>query len=254
MGKPSYTLPDVLTSRPVVLMTEEGKGIVEEEDEWEADSLLEMVSHDLINQQQAALGFLEMLETSDNLSDGERALVGRTIEVLEHNARLLLQARTAMVQMDQGEYRPTRVPLDRALDTAARSVRGVFAKDRLSITIVGIEGGPTVLADTMLTEMLTQLLMLLSDQAPMDRKCSMQVRLEPRGPVTALRFESAGFALNPMVTDAIAGDREPPGRNSEAGAISLVKQLLNRYGGTGRMEDAPQGEVGAHLVIEIPNG
>jgi hypothetical protein len=225
-----------------------------DDDEWEADRLLEMVSHDLINQQQAALGFLELLVTSDGLSEGERALVGRTMEVLERTARLLLQVRTAMVSRDQGAFRPVRVPVDMAMDTAARSVQGAFSRHRVSIDLAGMEGSPHVMADGMLTEMLTQLMMLLSEGAPSDRECAMLVEVVPRGPFTALRFSSEGFALNPMVVEALTGDRQPLGRHSEVAAVRLVRHLLDQYRGKAKMEDAPPGEVGAHLVIELPNG
>jgi hypothetical protein len=225
-----------------------------DDDEWETDRLMEMVSHDLLNQQQAALGFLELLVTSEGLSEGERALVGRTMEVLENTARLLLQVRTAMVKRDMGDFHPVRVPLDKALEAASRSVQGAFARGRLEIAITGIDGNPHVMADGMLPEMMTQLVMLLSDQAPPDRECSMLVEVVPRGPTTALRFSSEGFALNPMVVDALTGDREPLGRNAEVAAVTLVRHLLRQYLGAAKMEDAPPGEVGAHLVIEIPNG
>ena len=238
----------------MVFLTDEGQCTTTDDGEWEADRLLEMVSHDLLNQQQAALGLMELLESSEGLSDSEQALVGRTIEVLENTARLLLQARTAMVQRDRGEYKPFLIPLDRSLTSAARSVQGAFAKGRLRIVVEGIEGNPHVMADAMFTEMLAQLLVLLTDRAPGDRECIMYVRVEPRGERTAFRMVSEGFALNPMVIDALTGGREPLGRNSEVIAIALVRHLLGQYGGTVKMEDAPPGDVGAHLVIEIPSG
>ncbi|UCC94013.1 MAG: hypothetical protein JSW25_04960 [Thermoplasmata archaeon] len=235
-------------------MADEGNGTSEDIDEWEADRLMDLVSHDLINQQQAALGFLELLEDSEGLSDGERALVARTVEVLEHTARLLLQVRTTMVHRERGEYRPSLVPLDRALISAARSVQGAYARDRLTIDTVGIEGGPRVMADAVLGEMLTQLLLLLSETAPADRDCTMRVAVEPRGERTAIRVSSEGFALNPMVSEALVGGREPLGRSSEVTAITLVQHLLRQYGGSASMEDAPAGEVGAYMVIELPSG
>lgn len=235
-------------------MADEGRGPSQEEDEWEADRLIDLVSHDLINQQQAALGFLELLGASEGLSEGERTLVARTVEVLEHTARLLLQVRTSVVQRDRGEFRPTLVPLDRALTAAARSVRGAYARDRLSIDLAGIDGSPHVMADAILGEMLTQLLLLLSDRAPIDRECSMRVSVISQGQRTAIRISSEGFALNPMVTDALVGGRAPLGSSSEVATVTLVRHILRQYGGTARMEDAPAGEVGAHLVIELPGG
>jgi hypothetical protein len=235
-------------------LVDEGRGPSHEDDEWEADRLIDLVSHDIINQQQAALGFLELLGASEGLSEGERTLVARTVEVLEHTARLLLQVRTSVVQRDRGEFRPALVPLDRALTAAARSVRGAYARDRLSIDLAGIEGSPHVMADAILGEMLTQLLLLLSDRAPIDRECSMRVSVISRGPHTAIRISSEGFALNPMVSDALVGGRAPLGGGSEVATVTLVRHILRQYGGTARMEDAPAGEVGAHLVIELPSG
>ncbi|NIS11965.1 MAG: hypothetical protein GWN97_08595, partial [Thermoplasmata archaeon] len=128
----------------MVHLTEEGQRTETGDDEWEADSLLELVSHDMINQQQAALGFLELLESSDGLTEGERALVERTMEVLERTGRLVLQVRTAMVDRERGEYRPVRVPLGKPLESASRSVKGAFARNRLSIDIRGADADVSV--------------------------------------------------------------------------------------------------------------
>ena len=238
----------------MVHLTEETDRAGTGEDEWEADRLLELVSHDLVNQQQAALGFLELLLTSEDLSEGEQALVGRTMEVLERTGQLVLQVRTAMVERERGAYSPVRVPLDRPLATASGAVRGAFARDRLSIRVEGLEGGPSVMADGMLGELLTQLMLLLAERVPRDRECRLRVVVDPRGPVTALRFSSEGFPLDPMVIEALVGDRRPLGSSSQVGVVMLVLHLLRQYGARAGMEDAPAGEVGAHLVIELPSG
>ncbi len=238
----------------MVHLTEEGQRTETGDDEWEADRLLEVVSHDMINQQQAALGFLELLESSDGLTEGEKALVGRTMEVLERTGRLVLQVRTAMVDRERGQYRPVRVPLGKPLESASRSVKGAFAKNRLSIDIKGADPDVSVTADAMLVELLTQLLLLLTDRATIEKECSLRVDVVPRGDFVAMRFSSKGFPLNPMVIDALTGDRRPLGRSSQVGAAILVRHLLHRYGSRVSMEDAPAGEVGAHLVIELPSG
>ncbi len=238
----------------MVLLKEEGKHTTSEDDEWETDLLLELVSHDLINKQQAALGYLELLMASEGLSKGDRAVLTRTVEILEQTARLMLQARTAMVQRERGEYRPVMVPLDRSLTAAVRSVQGAFTQGRLRIETSGLEGGPQVLADAMLPEMLTQLIMLLSDRAPPDRDCTLRIRAEDRGERTALSISSEGFPLNPMVIDALTGGRPPLGRSSEVATVTMVRQLLRQYGATAKMEESPPGDVGSHLVIELPNG
>lgn len=238
----------------VVVLTEERELVDTDDDEWEADRLLDLVSHDLINQQQAALGFLELLGSSEGLSESEQALVVRTMEVLERTGRLALQVRSAMVDRERGEYRPIRIPVGKPLATAARSVQGAFARDRLTIDVEGTDEDITVLADVMLGEMLTQLMLLLSERAPVDRGCKMLVDVEPRGTLTRLRFSSEGFPLNPMVIEALVGDRRPLGRTSEVGTVLLVRHLLRQYGGRARTVEAPAGEVGAHLVIEIPSG
>jgi hypothetical protein len=207
-----------------------------------------------MNQQQAAMGFLELLGSSDDLSSDEMALVDRAIEALERTGRLVLQVRTAMVDRDLGQLMPARIPVTRPLLSASRAVEGAFARDRLTIETEGVDDQATVMADVLLVEMLTQLMLLLSDRAPAGGECSMRVSVEPRGNVTALRFSSSGFPLNPMVIDALVTDRRPLGVESEVGTAKLVRHLLQRYRGTARTEDAPAGEVGAHLVIELPSG
>jgi hypothetical protein len=221
---------------------------------WEPDDLLELISHDLINQQQAALGFMELLEGAPGLSDGERVLVDRTVEALEQTARLILQVKASLVQREWGDYRPTRVSLDRALTASCRTVQGVFASDRLSVQARGLGSGLEVLADGMLTEMLTQIMLLLVEPAPPGRPCRLTVDVRPSRESITMMFQSEGFALPPMVTDALTGGRGPQGRTRDAATVALVRQMLVRYGGRARMEKAPPGGVGAHLVIEMPSG
>jgi hypothetical protein len=235
-------------------VVDEGREEGRADDAWVPDDLLELVSHDLINQQQAALGFLELLEGAPGLSEGERALVSRTVEAMEHTARLILQVKASLVRREWGEFLPARVPLDRALTMSCRTVQGVFAGDRLKVTTSGLVHGHEVLADGMLTEMLTQLMLLLVEGAPPGRDCTLTVEVRPSGEVTEIRFQSQGFALNPLMTDALTGDRGPQGRTGDAATAALVRHLLLRYGGRARMEQAPPGGVGAHLVIEIPSG
>ena len=234
--------------------SEESEEAEEAKEAWEPDDLMELVSHDLINQQQAAMGFLELLEDSKGLSGGERMLVTRTVEALEHSARLILQVRASLVQREWGEYRPARISIDRAIAPACRTVQGAFARDRLNIELSGLGGSTDVMADGMLSDMLTQLMVMLAEPAPPDRPCKLIVKIEPNGEFTTVRFKSEGFALNPMITDSLIGGRDPHGRTRDVATIALVRRMLLRYGGRAWMEQAPPGDVGAYLVIELPRG
>ncbi len=214
--------------------------------------LLGLVSHDLINQQQAALGFLELLGESASLSDDERALLGRTVEALEHTTRLLLQVRTAIVHRERGGTVPSRVRLDKALEEARRTVEGSFAKGRLKVNISNVTSAPELAADELLTDMLVQLLLLLGDPAPPDRSCELDLAVEPGPAAVSLRISSRGFALDPLVTDAITGGREHVGVVQNATGVALVSHLMRHYGAETRMVPAPPGSVGAQLVIDLP--
>jgi hypothetical protein len=110
------------------------------------------------------------------------------------------------------------------------------------------------LADELLTDMIVQLFLLLGDSAPPERNCIIEVDVEERPDVLTLGMSSHGFALDPMVTDAFTGSREPHGWTRNAAAISLVRHLLRHYGAEARMESAPAGEVGAKLVIDLLSG
>jgi signal transduction histidine kinase len=222
--------------------------------ETRGESLLDLVSHDLINQQQAALGFLELLEGSEGLNKTERALLLRTVEALEHTARLLLQVRTALIQQETGAFSPVRVPLDKALDEACRTVKGIFAKGNLTVDIKGVVRSVEVEAEELLSDMLTQLFLLLGDSAPGERPCSLVVKVSAKGSSALLTIFSKGYALDPMVTDAITGERQSHGWTRNAASVTLVRHLLLQYGGTVQMESAPPGSVGAHMVIILPIG
>lgn len=213
--------------------------------------LMDMLSHDLANHQQAALGFLELLERSEALCDTEKRLVARTVESLGHSARLLLQVRALLAKAEQATAKPAPVKLDRAVEAAKRAVEGVFFTHRLAISTEGLAAAPTVRADALLTEALTQLLVMLVEGAPPDRDCHLHLEGSQEGDRVLLRLSSEGFALDPRVTDALTATRSQPGRTRAASSVSLVRELLGHYGASARLERMP-GSVGSRLVIDMP--
>ena len=213
--------------------------------------LMDLLSHDLANHQQAALGFLELLGRSEALCDTEKRLISRTVESLGRSARLLLQVRALLAKSEQGTAKPAPVKLDRAVEAAKRAVEGVFFTHRLTILTEGLATMPSVRADALLTEALTQLLVLLVEGAPNDRDCQLRMDAILEGDRVLLNLQSEGFVLDPRVTDALTASRVQPGRTRAASSVSLVRELLGHYGASARLERMA-GSVGSRLVIDLP--
>jgi hypothetical protein len=135
---------------------------------------------------------------------------------------------------------------------ARRTVEGAFAKGRFNISVTGAGRNVEVLADDLLPDLLTQLFLLLGDSAPQERDCRLSVEVGTSEDSIDISISSDGFALSPIITDALTGDREPHGWTRHAASISLVHHLLRQYRGVARLVSAPPGKVGAHLVIELP--
>ncbi len=212
---------------------------------------MDMLSHDLTNHQQAALGFLELLDRSEQLADADRRLISRTVESLGHSARLLLQVRALLAKAEQATVTPSPVKLDLVAESARRAVEGVFFTHHISIETEGLAAVPRVRADALLTEALTQLLVLLAEAAPADRACMLRMAAKSSGERVLLSLTSEGFALDPRVTDALIQERVPVGRSREAESVSLVRELLDHYGASARLEPVPNA-VGSQLVIDMP--
>lgn len=212
---------------------------------------MDMLSHDLTNHQQAALGFLELLDRSEQLADADRRLISRTVESLGHSARLLLQVRALLAKAEQATVTPSPVKLDLVAESARRAVEGVFFTHHISIETEGLAAVPRVRADALLTEALTQLLVLLVEAAPADRACMLRMAAKSSGERVLLSLTSEGFALDPRVTDALIQERVPVGRSREAESVSLVRELLDHYGASARLEPVPNA-VGSQLVIDMP--
>jgi hypothetical protein len=213
--------------------------------------LMDMLSHDLTNHQQAALGFLELLDRSESLGDADRRLISRTVESLGHSARLLLQVRALLAKAEQASVRPSAVNLDLVAESARRAVEGVFFTHRICFETEGLAAVPRVRADALLTEALTQLLVLLAEGAPPDRDCLMRMAASSSGERVLLSLTSEGFALDPRVTDALTQERAMVGRCRESESVSLVRELLDHYGALARLEPVPNA-VGSQLVIDMP--
>jgi hypothetical protein len=201
---------------------------------------MDMLSHDLTNHQQAALGFLELLERSEHLGDSERRLISRTVESLGHSARLLLQVRALLAKAEQATVKPSAVKLDLVAESARRAVEGVFFTHRISFETDGLSAVPRIRADSLLTE-----------GAPADRDCLLRMQATSSGERVLLSLTSEGFALDPRVTDGLTQERAKVGRSRASESLSLVRELLDHYGATSRLEPVPNA-VGAQLVIDMP--
>ena len=213
--------------------------------------LMDMLSHDLTNHQQAALGFLELLGRSTNLGEGDRRLIDRTVESLGQSARLLLQVRALLAQREMASAKPAGVSLERAAEAARKAVEGVFFTHNLTIDTSDVKGAPRVRADGLLPEVLTQLLVLLSDSAPADRECGLRIGASQVNDRVQLSLASDGFALDPLVTEELTSTRSPPTRTRASASVALVRDVLTRYGARARLERAPKGSVGSVLIIDM---
>ena len=134
-------------------------------------------------------------------------------------------------------------PLDAQATTAERTAQG--------IQFPFIDLNVRQAQNTEEVTLSVQLLVLLADCAPADRECGLRIGASQAEGRVQLSLASDGFALDPLITEELSSTRSPPTRTRASASVSMVRDTLTRYGAHAHLERAPQGSVGAVLIIDM---
>jgi PAS domain S-box-containing protein len=225
------------------------------EERKRADFLLDLMIHDVTNINQEIISTLELLTNDPSLPPHLRDFVEEGVKEVERASNLVANVRKISI-VQTSDHEMTNQDLGESLFVASKAVDVTFPEKKLKLNTNLEKGKFFIMADEYLDDVFKS---LLHNSMKFDKKTEVEVdviaepikhtpflklEIKDRGPGIADEHKEEVFAR-------VADRRE--GILGLGLGLTLVKKILENYGGQIRVEDRVEGDhtKGANFVILI---
>jgi signal transduction histidine kinase len=225
----------------------------------DAEFYLDLVTHDLSNFNQGALGYLELFELS---SDAPRERLARfhhgALEQIQNCARLIENVKLLSIIRDSQEPLVS-VDAVRALHDAMQRVVVAWTKKHVEVRLVPTTTDTQVVADVWLEYMFYHLLDNAAKYTPGDRvEVATSVGVGEGGRSLVFRISDRGRGIPPpdreAILDRISSRRRDYAAYRAGVGLFIVKTIADRYNARLWIEDRVPGDhaQGSVFCVELP--
>jgi PAS domain S-box-containing protein len=213
----------------------------------------DLMAHDISNLQQGIMSSMELMLDSGSLSEELESLAQSALAQTQRGAKLVINVKKLAALGEKSEL----VPIDPhfALTEAIDMVKDSFPGMSIRINTNFSNGQYSVIADEFLVDVFYN---LLHNSARMDKNDIVVIDVvaddSESESFLSIRVQDRGPGINDPLKKAILarfGDREK--RGSGLG-LTLVRRIMNRYGGRIWVEDRVKGDhrQGTSIVMMLP--
>lgn len=220
----------------------------------EAEFYVDLMSHDIRNFNQVSMGYLEMLELSENLSEDERAYLTKALSGVHGSNRLIENVRTVRTVIESGDQNIAPTDLGKVLQENIEQTRKAHSGQPIQINAHIPEGGK-IMANQYVHEIFRHILenSIKYDQHPekvididvvepgLEGKAYWTVRITDRGRGIPEERRRAIF--------------ERIGQTTKGSGIgmSMVNMIVTKLGGRVWVEDRVPGDYtqGSVFVVQL---
>lgn len=219
-----------------------------------AEFYIDIMAHDLANMQQGITASLELLLAENTLTDSIGALAQtaltqtRRATALIGNVKKL--ATTSKQEIALFETDPYEV-----LTKAIEMTRDSFPEKELIVTTDMGSGKYEVLADEFLLDVFFNILHnSVKADANAQIEIDVQAKLIDDSSLLELRFEDRGPGISDLLKSSVFSRIEDRERRGSGLGLTLVGQIIDRYGGKVWIEDRVEGNQshGTCVVLQLP--
>jgi len=219
-----------------------------------AEFYLDLLSHDIGNIHQGISSWTFF--ALDAKEDGEkREMALGKIDELQRRALKLVKNVLLISRLKSMKLDLVSVDLVSMARKSSRDVSGLFPERRIDIEISGPEEvriqGETLISEIFFNMMQNSFKFIQGDEGMID------LTIEDMGDLARIRYSDNGPGIPDELKKVVLSRLNRDSRHNNTGiGLSLVKELVERYGGTMRITDRVQGDYsqGVCFIIDLPKG
>lgn len=219
---------------------------------WMSD----LMAHDINNLHQGIMSSLELLLDDEEFPEHLKGIADSALMQVNRSVSLINNVKKfSMVNQEDFILEKTD-PAD-ALTAAIQTVKQSFPKRDITITTNLESGKYCIMANDFLQDVFYNLLhnavkFTMSD----DVRVEVTTSLVEDGEFLRFDFEDWGQGVNERLKESLLTGIDDRVRRVSGVGLTLVKQIINQYSGSVRVENRVEGEFtkGTRFVVKLPNG
>ena len=224
----------------------------------ECISYLDIMAHDLLNFNQAVLGYLELVSSKKMLEGDNKRYVESAIEQVRNSSQLIedIQKMTRLGMLEEREIGD--VNLTRVIDESISDIELLYPDKKIKIDFrkedeeVYVKG-TDFLYDVIINILTNSVKFSGSDKVSIDVSFS---RPEAAERLVDTIVEDHGIGIPDKVKDALMGNRESDAKSRRARGFGLVfvRAIADHFGGSLILDDRVSGDhtKGTRIVLRLP--
>jgi len=220
----------------------------------QAEFYNDLMAHDLANMQQGILVSLELMLRDSELSKEHRGLANRALAQTKRGVTLTGNVKK-LGRLVGGEKELSETDLHQSIMDAIEIVVDSYPDKEIKVNTNLVKGKQKVLADEFLIDLFYN---LLHNAARMDQSESVVIDVseystDEKG-MLMLKIEDRGPGISDTMKEAILSRFDEKVKRGWGLGLTLVKQIVDRYGGRIWIEDRVTGDhgQGAAFVLVLP--
>ncbi len=219
-----------------------------------AEFYTDLMAHDLSNMLQGLMISLELMREEHALPENLEDLARTALEQTGRGVTLISSVKklTRLTRQERLFYRTDPHPI---LMNAIETVKASFPTKEVVVNTNLAEGDFAVMADDFLTEAFYN---IMHNSAKMDATDSVLldviVSSTQDGTYLKMEFRDRGPGISEQLKDVLFRGLESREKRISGLGLTIVKQIIDRYGGRVWAEDRVEGDYqkGANIIILIP--
>jgi signal transduction histidine kinase len=217
-----------------------------------AEFYLDLLSHDIANIQQGIYTAVQLAELRKDDEDYKDRIINN-IKKLSSRSITLLNNAKILSKIGDMEMKVEPVNLSSIIRENINDMKRVFQEEDISIDMKAPEKDVYVDAAPLITNIFFNLLHNgIKFQTNGSKKMDVRISPKPGGKIVEISIADRGPGIPDEMKEVIFQRHKKGGDTRLSGiGLSLVKELVDRYKGTIRVEDRKEGR-GANFIVTLP--
>lgn len=219
---------------------------------------LDLMSHDLLNFNQAVLGYLELLLNNKSLDEDARHYLISAIDQVRNGTQLIedIKKIANLTLIEESSYE--RFLISKVVEDAIEELKFLYPEIEIVVNLNDLASNAMVEGTEILNDVALD---LLTNAVKFDKSEKVHIEVtisRPEGApgMVALTVEDRGIGITDQMKQLLLGETSMENRSRRVRGMGLllIRAAAKRFGGSLAIEDRVSGDYkqGARVIVRLP--
>ena len=227
-----------------------------EEARARAEFFNDLMAHDINNMHQGIMASLELIIEDEGLPERLRDLADKALMQVNRSVSLISNVKKFSI-INQGDIQLEKTDVAETLFVSIETVKQSFPSREINVKTNVTKGKYCIMANEFLHDVFYNLLHnAVKVTTTSDVEIEVRASLDQNGEYLRMDFVDWGTGLDDRMKDSVLTSLGERVQRISGVGLTLVKQIVDQYGGKISIEDRVQGDFtkGARFIVLLPYG